>query len=89
MKWQDIHGALRREPFRPFRLHVADGGHYDIERPDLCAPGSSCVFIGIPGPEGLTFERYAIIDVDQVTRLEVLPAGENGGGRAARKAPKR
>jgi hypothetical protein len=87
MRWEEVRDALRRTPFSSFRLFVSDGSAYDVRHPELCVPGRRSLFIGFPGPEPAepVFDRYAIVDLAHVTRLEPLDAtaGATSDGAAS------
>ena len=62
------------QPFRAFRIHVADGGHVDVPHPDFLAhtpTGRTVVVTKLD-------ETFEVIDLLLVSRLEVL------NGRATR-----
>lgn len=64
-------------PFRPFRIHMADGRHLDVKHPEHFArtPGGRTLFI-MTGDEA-----FEIIDLLLVTSLERL-----NGKRGSRQA---
>ena len=74
MTMNDLREALRMVPFRPFRVFVTDGGTHDVRHPDLCMIGPRIAVIGIPpaGQNEAILERYAVVDLIRVTRLEPL-----------------
>ena len=82
MHVQDLQTALRRQPFTPFRLFLSDGAAYDIRHSELCVPGRRSVFIGIEESETneLLYDKYAIVDLVHITRLEPLEKATVGGG---------
>ncbi len=41
---------LHERPFRPLRIVVSEGQHFDIHHPDLVLVGERDVAIGFPGP---------------------------------------
>jgi hypothetical protein len=43
---QQILNEVRRSPFEPFRLVLADGARYDIRHPDQCMVTPKSVTIG-------------------------------------------
>ena len=47
MSPQELREMLRRQPFIPFRLHLSDGRHFVISRPELVFVGGSVTVIGI------------------------------------------
>jgi hypothetical protein len=76
MRLEEIQDALRRQPFVPFRVFVSDGAACDVRHPELCVPGRRSLFIGMiaPGTTEPVFDRFAIVDLAHVTRLEPLDA---------------
>jgi len=42
-----LRDALNRRPFLPFRLHLSDGRHFVIRRPELVFIGGSVTIIGL------------------------------------------
>jgi hypothetical protein len=86
MHLDDVLAALRRQPFVPFRLHVADGAAYDIRHPELLWVTTQAAFVGLPAePPNLVPDRAMVIAMGHVSRLEELPAapapgnGQQGG----------
>ena len=47
MSPEALRDALKRQPFLPFRLHLSDGRHFVISRPELVFIGGSMTVIGI------------------------------------------
>jgi hypothetical protein len=77
MKADDIRKLLHAEPFRPFFVHLADGGRLLVKHPDLVALSGS-------GREMTVYRHdkpddYQAVDIMLVTRLEV--AARNGAKR--------
>ncbi len=64
----------RAQPFRPYRIHLADGRHLDVEHPDLVARSPSGRTAIVYKPD----ESFEIVDLLLVCTLEVL----NGGRRS-------
>jgi len=80
MKADEIRRLLHAQPFRPFVIHVADGGHLLVKHEDFVALAPS-------GREMLVYRHdkqddYEIVDLLLVTRLEV---GTRNGARKPRK----
>lgn len=75
MRAEAIRDALRAKPFRPQRLHVSDGSSYDVRNAELCMVGVHDLFLGFPSPDDpdLAFNRYVIIALTHVTRVEPVP----------------
>ena len=74
MTLQDLRDALHQEPFTPFRLFVSGGATFEIRHPELCVPGLRSAFIGFPaqGQAELAYDRYTIVDLRNIIRLEPL-----------------
>jgi len=67
MKITKIREALHAEPFRPFWIHLADGGRLRVAHEDFVA-------LDPAGRELIVYEpdsSHQIVDVMLVTRLEV------------------
>jgi hypothetical protein len=78
MKTDEVRKLLAETPFRPFIIHVADGGRLRVEHEDYIALAPS-------GREMIVYRHdrpddYEIVDVMLVTRLEV--ASRNGGKKS-------
>jgi len=67
-------------PFQPFRVHMADGRHLDVEHPEFLAhtPGGRTVMIAQPD------ESFEVLDLLLVTSLEPI----NGKPRSRRRRKK-
>jgi hypothetical protein len=73
---QDLLQAVRRRPFVPFRLHVSDGTVYDVRHPELLMVAVASAVVGVPST-GLPLpqvERYEVVDLRHIVRLEPLEA---------------
>jgi hypothetical protein len=73
---QDLWQALRRRPFVPFRVYVSDGTVYHVQHPELLIVSLGSAVIGLPstGLPPPAIERYEIVDLSHVVRLEPLDA---------------
>ena len=69
---RDILGEVRRTPFEPFALVLADGAKYDIHHPDQCMVMARDVVIGEVADETSNpFIDYTIkISCWNVVRIE-------------------
>ena len=70
---KQIRGLLQAEPFRPFRICMSDGTHYDITNHDMAWVTKSSVEVGLDvDAEG--FAGYvARCSILHITRVEDLP----------------
>ena len=82
---QDIRKEVKAEPFIPFRLHVSDGTHYDVNDPADIIVDLMQIAVGIePDDSGLP-KRSMRIAPDHVSRIEpLLKPSAAGNGRTAR-----
>lgn len=74
---REIH---KSEPFRPFVMHMADGGRVKISHPESLAYSSSGRTVVVVTPDDST--QY--VDLLLVSRIEVANGRRNGarGGRS-------
>jgi hypothetical protein len=72
---EEILARVRRRPFRPLRLIVSEGLHYDIHHPDLVFVGRHDLHIGHPwrGHPGI-YDGVTRVALVHVVALEDLPA---------------
>lgn len=70
---QDVLTALRCRPFVPFLIHVSDGITYEVRHPELVVVSLASAVVGYPAPgDPRLCERYDIVDLRHITRLEPL-----------------
>ena len=67
MKIEKIREALRAQPFRRFKIHLADGGRIPVDHEDFVAlePSGRELIVYLPD------DSHHIVDVMLITRLEV------------------
>ena len=70
MKIEKIREVLHAQPFRPFEIHVADGGRIPVAHEDFVAldPAGREMIAYLPNGS------HQIVDVMLITRLEVKAA---------------
>ena len=67
--------ALRRRPFVPFRLHLADQSAFEVRHPEMLILGRGHLALGIPSAgEPLLAERIVTVSLGHVVRMEPLDA---------------
>jgi hypothetical protein len=70
---KQVRELLQAKPFRPFRIGLADGTHYDITNHDMAFVGKNTVEIGLNlDPDGFA-EYFALFSILHITKLEDLP----------------
>ena len=72
MRVEELVQMQRTQSFRPYRIHMADGRHLDVEHPDFVARSPT-------GRTAIVYkadETFEVIDLLFVSRLEVLDGAE-------------
>jgi hypothetical protein len=70
---KQLRELLQAKPFRPFRICLSDGTHYDITNHDQAFVGRNTVEIGLNlDPDGFA-EYFARCSILHITKLEDLP----------------
>lgn len=74
MRREEVLEALRVRPFRPFRICVSDGAAYEVRHPEVVMVTRASALVGLPEPENAppAIERYSLVDLLHVTRLEPI-----------------
>jgi hypothetical protein len=73
VSYEELKRLLRQKPFRPFRVILRDGRHYDVH-PRMNLLAETYVNIGIPAPD-LTppicdhTEHVRLADIDRIEDL--------------------
>lgn len=67
MKIEKVREVLHAEPFRPFWIHLADGGRVPVHHEDFVAlePAGRELIVYLPN------NSHQIVDVLLITRLEI------------------
>jgi hypothetical protein len=75
---EEIRKRFREHPFRPFRIHLTDGRHFDIKDPTWHLALEPLLIVGLP-PEGRPSSSYPApgrsewVPYKLVERIEPLP----------------
>lgn len=78
MSAEELRGALKLQPFGPFRLVMTDGVGYEIRHPDLLWVGRRSAMIGLTGEPAQTFyERAVQVNLRHVIKLEPLESARS------------
>ena len=74
MTIEQLRQMHQARPFRPFRVHMADGRHLDVEHPEFLAhsPGGRTIMIAKPD------ESFEVLDLLLVTSLESINGRQAG-----------
>ena len=83
MTGKQIREMYEATPFRPFRVHMANGKSADVPHPEFMHLSPNGQRLIVDSSE----DAFEIIDVSLVTSVETLP--KNGSKRARTRKPKR
>lgn len=74
MQRHELLEVLQSRPFQPFRIFVSDGATYVIRHPDLVWVSPTSALVGAPEGDraGPAIERFNIVDLGHITRLEQI-----------------
>lgn len=70
MSPHEIVKHLKRESFRPFRMHMSDGSSYDVRHPEMAIVSRFEVVVALDPDAGGLAERTMFCDPLHVTRIE-------------------
>jgi hypothetical protein len=70
---QEIRELLQAKPFKPFRICLSDGSHYDITHHDMAMVGRTTVEVGINVDRQGFAEYFARCAILHITKVEDLP----------------
>ncbi len=76
MKIEEVRNLLHAQPFRPFLIHVTDGGRIPVKHEDFVALAPTGREMLVYQPDG----TWQVVDVLLVTRLQIIP--RNGSKRS-------
>ena len=76
MTKQTIHGYVKAEPFRPFRLHLVSGRTFDVRHPEMIKILQSTILIfkaaGDSQDLSDEWETISLMLIESVSHLEAL-----------------
>lgn len=82
---KQVYELYHQKPFRPFRLHLKDGKHYDVRQRWNNVVGMNMVALGIPradDPDPYPIAQYSVeIRAEQIARVELLAELGVPGGK--------
>ena len=77
MTIEQLRNLHEKRPFSPFRIHLADGRHLDVDHPEFLAQSPTGRTLIVTRPD----DSFEVVDMLLVTSLEV----RNGHARRARR----
>lgn len=75
MQPQEMQALLRKRPFEPFRLHLADGRVFDIKDPRINLVTELRFVLGIPelgNPDSGIADHFVRVDWSEIVKVEPL-----------------
>ena len=72
MNAKDIRDLIRVSPFKPFRLHLADGKSLRVSHPDFVIASPELAVVANELPQGVPGELN-LIPYENIVRVELLP----------------
>jgi hypothetical protein len=78
MTLEELRNFSRAQPFRPFVLHLSDGGQVMVRHPEFLLIEPSGQTIKVYQPD----ETVKVVDLAVVTELEIKSTAKGSGGRS-------
>jgi len=72
MKPKDVRDLVHQSPFKPFRLHLADGKDLRVPHPDFALVTAEYVVVANEQPGDIPGE-INLIPYEHIVRVEMLP----------------
>ena len=72
MTHKDLRDLIQMSPFKPFRLHLADGKSLRVPHPDLALVTAGYVVVANQMPGGVPGD-VSLIPYEHIARVEMLP----------------
>ena len=72
MTASDLREFVRTSPFKPFRLHLADGKSLRVPHPDVILVGADLAVVANVSSEGVPGELN-FVPYEHIARVEMLP----------------
>jgi hypothetical protein len=76
---------LAERPFKPLRLHLADGRVRDIRHPEMAIVAEASIAIGVPrDPESKLPYKISHCSIENIVEVEPLDSGKKSGDNGHR-----
>jgi hypothetical protein len=80
---------LQERPFKPLRLHLADGRKREIRHPEMALVSRTLVAIGVPSdPGSKVATELAFCSIPNIVKVEPFEINKRGGDNGKRRARK-
>jgi hypothetical protein len=72
---QEVRELLKRQPFRPFRMHMSNGQFFDVLHPELAMVTRSEIVVSSPVPDSddPIGEGIHLVSVLHINSIAILP----------------
>ena len=71
MSPHELHEAIKKQPFTPFRLHMSNGPAHDVRHPDDANIGDEVVALGVYD-NGAEWPRIRLLSIININEVEPL-----------------
>ena len=89
MTAEELIELLEERPFKPLRLHLADGRVREIRHPEMAVVAKDSVSIGMPGDNGTKIAvKITHCSLPNVVEIEPFEIAKRHGGDGERKPKK-
>lgn len=72
MRQQEVRGAIRKQPFEPFRIQLSNGQCYDVRHPELALLTRHSVHVVAPNSAEDDVDHVVQCDLVHVVAIEPL-----------------
>jgi len=72
MRYQELHEAMHKVPFEPFRIQLTNGQTHSIRHPDFAWVTRSSVLVGYSSGRDEVPDRFSQYDLLHVVGIEPL-----------------
>jgi hypothetical protein len=70
---KDIRDLVHHTPFKPFRLHLADGKDMRVPHPDFALVSAEYVVVAVELPGGVP-GGISLVPYEHIVRVEMIPS---------------
>jgi hypothetical protein len=64
MEIDDLRGAVRRQPFKPFTIRLADGRAVPVRHPEFLAIGNNVAILVTENDSWLEIDPFLVVSLD-------------------------
>jgi hypothetical protein len=75
MSPDELHQAIKKQPFTPVRLHMSNGRTHDVKHPDDAIIGDEVLALGVYD-EGADWPRIRLLSIININEVEALASAK-------------